>query len=70
MIDAVAALEPLPADVVACDGHGNSCVHIAAVAADYDMVKVRERRRQRQREPEQALDQTRWYSSVDRTKFC
>lgn len=40
-MDVVALLEPFPEDVTAKDLRGNSSVHVAAAAVDYELVKVR-----------------------------
>lgn len=39
-MDVVALLEPFPEDVTAKDLDGNTSVHVAVSAVDYDLVKV------------------------------
>lgn len=39
-MDMAVLLEPFPEDVTARDRTGDSCVHVAAAAVDYELVKV------------------------------
>lgn len=55
-MDMVALLEPFPEDVTARDRDGNSSLHVAASAANYEMVKVR-------RETGYLLNHSSWRSS-------
>lgn len=42
VMDMVVLLEAYPEDITAGDRYGNSCIHLAAFSADYDLVKVRQ----------------------------